>query len=184
MHRRGIQESDEEDETYNDVVPDSPSSCEDSKISKPTPKKRFFWFFFHIFVRIIINFVQNNSLKMWWLCVAGGTWRRELYRFRLLTWKDLRVEERYIHRPIHGPGESTVKNRSKARLILGNLYRFLLSFFCQWRGGWFSAYDSLRGGWANIRTSLSLLQKHTRLMFPLIHAPVPLFLLFIVLWSN
>ncbi|RID47454.1 hypothetical protein BRARA_I04046 [Brassica rapa] len=39
MHRRGIQESDEEDETYNDVVPDSPSSCEDSKISKPTPKK-------------------------------------------------------------------------------------------------------------------------------------------------
>ncbi|XP_009116552.1 probable WRKY transcription factor 69 isoform X2 [Brassica rapa] len=40
MHRRGIQESDEEDETYNDVVPDSPSSCEDSKISKPTPKKR------------------------------------------------------------------------------------------------------------------------------------------------
>ncbi|XP_013634037.1 PREDICTED: probable WRKY transcription factor 69 isoform X1 [Brassica oleracea var. oleracea] len=40
MHRRGIQESDdEEDETYNDVVPESPSSCEDSKISKPTPKK-------------------------------------------------------------------------------------------------------------------------------------------------
>ncbi|WZZ52033.1 hypothetical protein YC2023_052140 [Brassica napus] len=33
MHRRGIQESDdEEDETYNDVVPESPSSCEDSKI--------------------------------------------------------------------------------------------------------------------------------------------------------
>lgn len=42
MHRRAIQESDdEEDETYNDVVPESPSSCEDSKISKPTPKKRF-----------------------------------------------------------------------------------------------------------------------------------------------
>ncbi|KAL1189792.1 putative WRKY transcription factor 69 [Cardamine amara subsp. amara] len=41
MHRRAIQESDdEEDETYNDVVPESPSSCEDSKISKPTPKKR------------------------------------------------------------------------------------------------------------------------------------------------
>ncbi|KAJ4896152.1 putative WRKY transcription factor 69 [Raphanus sativus] len=41
MHRRGIQESDEEeDETYNDVVPESPSSCEDTKISKPTPKKR------------------------------------------------------------------------------------------------------------------------------------------------
>ncbi|KAJ0229646.1 WRKY transcription factor 69 [Hirschfeldia incana] len=41
MHRRGIQESDdEEDETYNDVVPESPSSCEDSKISKPAPKKR------------------------------------------------------------------------------------------------------------------------------------------------
>ncbi|RID64998.1 hypothetical protein BRARA_D00225 [Brassica rapa] len=41
MHHRGIQESDdEEDETYNDVVPESPSSCEDSKISKPTPKKR------------------------------------------------------------------------------------------------------------------------------------------------
>ncbi|KAL0725439.1 hypothetical protein Bca4012_040038 [Brassica carinata] len=40
MHRRGIQESDDdEDETYNDVVPESPSSCEDSKISKPTPKK-------------------------------------------------------------------------------------------------------------------------------------------------
>ncbi|KAG5399681.1 hypothetical protein IGI04_014288 [Brassica rapa subsp. trilocularis] len=40
MHHRGIQESDdEEDETYNDVVPESPSSCEDSKISKPTPKK-------------------------------------------------------------------------------------------------------------------------------------------------
>ncbi|KAL0848386.1 hypothetical protein Bca101_021633 [Brassica carinata] len=41
MHRRGgIQESDgEEDETYNDAVPESPSSCEDSKISKPTPKK-------------------------------------------------------------------------------------------------------------------------------------------------
>jgi hypothetical protein len=40
MHRRAIQESDdEEDETYNDVVPESPSSCEDSKISKPTPKK-------------------------------------------------------------------------------------------------------------------------------------------------
>ncbi|XP_010516529.1 PREDICTED: probable WRKY transcription factor 69 isoform X1 [Camelina sativa] len=41
MHRRGaIQESDdEEDETYNDVVPESPSSCEDTKISKPTPKK-------------------------------------------------------------------------------------------------------------------------------------------------
>ncbi|CAN8279953.1 unnamed protein product [Cochlearia groenlandica] len=42
MHRRGIQESDEEeeDETYNDVVPESPYSCEDSNISKPTPKKR------------------------------------------------------------------------------------------------------------------------------------------------
>jgi hypothetical protein len=48
MHRRAaIQESDdEEDETYNDVVPESPSSCEDSKISKPTPKKRFVNFFF------------------------------------------------------------------------------------------------------------------------------------------
>lgn len=52
MHRRAIQESDdEEDETYNDVVPESPSSCEDSKISKPTPKKRFL-----ICLRIIIKF--------------------------------------------------------------------------------------------------------------------------------
>ncbi|KFK35096.1 hypothetical protein AALP_AA5G235000 [Arabis alpina] len=40
MHRRGQESDDEEDETYNDVVPESPSSCEDSKISKPTPKKR------------------------------------------------------------------------------------------------------------------------------------------------
>ncbi|CAN8254247.1 unnamed protein product [Cochlearia groenlandica] len=40
MHRRPIQDSDEEeDETYNDVVPESPSSCEDTKISKPSPKK-------------------------------------------------------------------------------------------------------------------------------------------------
>ncbi|XP_019056612.1 PREDICTED: probable WRKY transcription factor 69 [Tarenaya hassleriana] len=41
MNRRVQQQSDdEEDETYNDVVPESPSSCEDSKFVKPSSKKR------------------------------------------------------------------------------------------------------------------------------------------------
>ncbi|XP_010524074.1 PREDICTED: probable WRKY transcription factor 69 [Tarenaya hassleriana] len=40
MHRRAQRSDEEDDDTYDGVTPDSPSSCEDSKIRKTSSKKR------------------------------------------------------------------------------------------------------------------------------------------------
>jgi hypothetical protein len=38
-----------------------------------------------------------------------------------VTWTDLRVKEKHVHRRIPGLGESTVKSPSKALLIPGDI---------------------------------------------------------------
>lgn len=110
-------------EPASEAGPASPSSGEDTKTEAPSPKKRFLFIF-----SILFCFYVNWEVKRWrGSCMfmkpyVGGRWRRGWWRYRSVTWMDLRAKEKIIHRRIHGPGGSTAKSPSKAPLTQGNNY--------------------------------------------------------------
>ncbi|KAH0884610.1 hypothetical protein HID58_060706 [Brassica napus] len=114
MHRRGIQESDdEEDETYNDVVPESPSSCEDSKISKPTPKKRF--------CSMLLRIVNVSFSKQWSENVMAVYSRRNMEK-RVVSVPIADVEGSKSRGEVYPPSDSWAWRKYGQKPIKGSPY--------------------------------------------------------------